>query len=406
MRIAPKFATLDDYLLRCLAGRVRAPARLVLWNGSAIALSAEPPLAEVAVTDRRALLRLFLDPETNFGELYSSGRVLIRGSLEELLTAASRARHRPSNWYRRLISWWLTWRFRDSERGARNNIHQHYDLDTEFFRLWLDSSLNYSCAYYSAPALSLEQAQFAKMDLVCRKLRLQPGESVVEAGCGWGALALHMARHYGVTVKAFNISRSQIAYARESARQESLQGRVEFIEDDYRNIQGHFDVFLSVGMLEHVGLAHYPELSHGIQRALGTTGRGLLHFIGRNQPRPLNNWIRRHIFPGAYPPALGEVMPIFEPGDYAVIDVENLRPHYERTLQCWLERFEQAVPQIREKSDEAFVRAWRLYLAGSAAAFRTGSLQLFQVLFAGPECRWLPMSRAELYPAMPAQHAA
>ena len=405
MRIVPKLAAMDDYVLRRISKKVSAPARLVLWNGRAVMLAEDLPLVEVAIGDRMALLLLLLDPETNFGELYTSGRVRVEGSLEDLLTAASRA-GKPSNWYRRLISSWLTWRFPDDMRGSRRNIHHHYDLGTDFFRLWLDSSLNYTCAYFPSPALTLEKAQAAKMDLVCQKLRLRPGESVLEAGCGWGALALHMARNYGVTVKAFNISKDQIAYARESARREALHQRVEFIEDDYRNIRGHSDVFLSVGMLEHVGGSRYHELSDVIHRTIGNSGRGLLHFIGRNRPRPFNNWIRRHIFPGAYAPALREVMPIFEPWNYAVVDVENLRQHYEWTLQHWLERFEQAVPQIRGTFDEAFIRAWRFYLTGSVAAFRAGTLQLFQVLFAGSECHCLPPTRADLYQTSVETHLA
>jgi cyclopropane-fatty-acyl-phospholipid synthase len=208
---------------------------------------------------------------------------------------------------------------------------------------------------------------------------------------------MHMARKYGVTVKAFNISKDQLAYARARVKEEGLHHRVEFIEDDYRNVRGKFDVFVSVGMLEHVGRSHYKELSNVIHRTIGTCGRGLLHFVGRNRPSPLNNWIRRRIFPGAYPPALREVMPMFEHWDYAVIDVENLRRHYELTLQRWLERFEQAVPVVRDRFDESFVRMWRLYLAGSVAAFRTGALQLFQVLFAGPACQTLPSTRDDIY---------
>ena len=156
--------------------------------------------------------------------------------------------------------------------------------------------------------MTLEEAQVAKMDLVCRKLRLQPGETVIEAGCGWGALALHMAREYGVRVKAFNVSHEQIAYARARASHEGLASQVEFIEDDYRNVRGEYDAFVSVGMLEHVGVKHFPSLASVITRVLRPTcGRGLLHFIGRDIPRPLNAWTRRRIFPGGYPPTLAEV---------------------------------------------------------------------------------------------------
>jgi cyclopropane-fatty-acyl-phospholipid synthase len=208
-----------------------------------------------------------------------------------------------------------------------------------------------------------------------------------------------MAKHYGVTVRAFNISREQIAYARAQAKKEGLAGQVEFIEDDYRNVPGGFDAFVSVGMLEHVGHEHYGELAEVIRKAIGDTGRGLLHFIGRNRPAPFSTWIRKHVFPGAYAPTLGEAMEIFEQNNYAVLDVENLRLHYARTLEHWLERYERAVDQVKDMFGPEFVRMWRLYLAGSIAGFRVGTLQLFQVVFAGPERREIPWTRTHLYSA-------
>jgi cyclopropane-fatty-acyl-phospholipid synthase len=239
------------------------------------------------------------------------------------------------------------------------------------------------------------------MDHICRKLRLRPGDKVVEAGCGWGALALHMARQYGAEVKAFNISTEQVRYGRERARAEGLAGRVEFIEDDYRNIRGRFDAFVSVGMLEHVGKEKYAALRAVIDRCLTMEGsRGLLHFIGRDRQRPLNAWIRRRIFPGAYPPTLREALEwIFEPGGLSVLDVENLRLHYARTLVHWLGRFENTVEQVRAMFGEPFVRAWRLYLAGSEAAFATGWMQLFQVVFTRTGENDVPWTRDHLYGA-------
>ena len=255
----------------------------------------------------------------------------------------------------------------------------------------------YTCAYFSSPDMSLEQAQFAKLDHVCRKLRLQPGEKVVEAGCGWGALALHMARHYGVMVQAYNISREQIAFARQRARAEGLDGQVEFIEDDYRNVRGEFDAFVSVGMLEHVGTEHYRELGAVIDRSLRDSGRGLIHSIGLNYPRHMDAWTERHIFPGACPPTLAQMMQIFEPFDFSVLDVENLRLHYARTLEHWLQRYEDNAGRVSEMFDAAFVRAWRLYLAGSLTAFRSGGMQLFQVTFTRPDQNQLPWTRQYLY---------
>jgi cyclopropane-fatty-acyl-phospholipid synthase len=208
-----------------------------------------------------------------------------------------------------------------------------------------------------------------------------------------------MARHYGAEVKAFNISPAQIRYGRERARAEGIEGRVEFVEDDYRNIRGPFDVFVSVGMLEHVGLERYAALRDVIQRCLPAEGgRGLLHFIGRDRQRSLNAWIRHRIFPGAYPPTLREVLErILEPGGLSVLDVENLRLHYARTLVNWLGRFEGAVDQVRAMFDEPFVRAWRLYLAGSQAAFATGWMQLFQIVFARTGDNDVAWTRDHLY---------
>jgi cyclopropane-fatty-acyl-phospholipid synthase len=206
-----------------------------------------------------------------------------------------------------------------------------------------------------------------------------------------------MAREHGVSVRAFNTSREQVRCAKERVAREGLAGRVEFVEDDYRNIGGEYDVFVSVGMLEHVGPSRYRELGEVIHRCLKPRGRGLIHSIGRNRPAPVNAWIQKRIFPGAYPPTLSEMAEIFEPRAFSVLDVENLRLHYARTLEHWLERYEGQLPRVREMFDERFVRAWRLYLAGSVAAFRSGTLQLFQVLFTRPGNNDIPWSRAHLY---------
>ncbi len=364
-----------------------APLRLELWDGSGLA-SSPAPVATVVFKNRRALLAVMWDPELNFGERYMAGDVEVRGNLEAMLESLYVALRgsQPRPW----------WRLHGTNglNAAKANVHHHYDLGNDFYRLWLDRELVYTCAFFPTPDADLETAQVAKMDRVCRKLRLQPGERVVEAGCGWGSLALHMARNYGVTVRAFNISSEQIAYARDRAAREGLGGLVEFVDDDYRNMRGEYDVFASVGMLEHVGLHEFETFGRVIGRTLAANGRGLLHFIGRNQATPLNPWIRRRIFPGAYPPVLREVCDrIFEPQGLSVLDVENLRPHYAKTLSHWRCRFNAAAAEVQQKFDAAFVRAWDLYLAGSQAAFSTGWMQLFQVVFARGSSGAVPWAR-------------
>jgi cyclopropane-fatty-acyl-phospholipid synthase len=272
-------------------------------------------------------------------------------------------------------------------------------LGNDFYQLWLDADMVYTCAYFDRPDATLEAAQRAKLDYVCRKLQLRPGEHVVEAGCGWGALALHMARRYGVTVRAYNISAEQLQYARGRAAREGLDGRVTFIADDYRAIDGRCDAFVSIGMLEHVGRAQYETLGGVIDRVLDRErGRGLLHFIGRNVPLPFNPWITKRIFPGAYAPTIGEVSAaILERQRFSVIDVENLRLHYAKTLEHWLDRFERQAGTIQAMFDEPFVRMWRLYLASAQACFRTGDLQLFQVTFGRAADNGRPWTRDGLY---------
>ena len=386
----------DGGLLRAVAARVRpAAVRFALGSASARA-SEDPPVATIRFRDRRTLLALALDPVRRFGDAFAAGRVEVEGDLVAALESVYRAldsKSRSSLWAK------LGRHIPHSPLRDRDNVHHHYDLGNEFYKLWLDDQLVYTCAYFESPEQSLEQAQVAKMDLVCRKLGLRPGETVIEAGCGWGALALHMARHYGVHVRAYNIAREQIRWARDRAEREGLSGRVDFREGDYREIDGRCDVFVSVGMLEHVGRANYPELGRVLARTLDRKhGRGLLHFIGRDRPQPLDAWIRRRIFPGAYPPTLDETIGgVLAPARMSVLDAENLRPHYALTLKHWRERYERAMAGDRVPFDERFRRTWRLYLAGSEASFRTGWLQLFQVVFAPSGSSAVPWTRASLY---------
>jgi cyclopropane-fatty-acyl-phospholipid synthase len=385
-------------LRRGLDAMGHPPFTFVLWNGEEVhGRPGEAARVRLHVVDRRLLREILHSPDLAIGEAYVDGRLRLEGDLLTAIDAAFRASERAAAWARPLARA-LTWRPRvNTPRRSRDNVHRHYDLGNDFYSHWLDERMVYTCAYFERPEQGLEDAQLAKLDLVCRKLRLQPGEQVVEAGCGWGALALHMAEHYGVRVRAFNVSSEQVAYAREQARRMGLEGRVEFIEDDYRNLGGRCDAFVSVGMLEHVGRAHYRALSRVIDRVLAPNGRGLLHFIGHVRAIPMNPWIERYIFPGAYIPALSEMLPVLEPRRLEVVDVENLRRHYARTLEHWLERFEKASDWVASRYDERFVRMWRLYLASSITSFRAGSCQLYQIVFARAGSTRLPWTRDDLY---------
>ncbi len=396
----PFSRSVSRWLLQKIYRSIGHPrVRLSLTRGEAFPPAGTDILATVRIADLRTLAALVLSPEIGFGEGYSKGRIEVQGDLVRFLDAVL-ASIRDANaigWYSKLVSRWFDLAQRNSVRGSVRNIHYHYDLTADFYKLWLDPQLVYTCAYFPAPFSALEDAQTAKMDHVCRKIWLQPGERVVEAGCGWGALALHMAKHYGVGVRAFNISKEQILFARERAKQEGLEHHVEFIEDDYRNITGHYDAFVSVGMLEHIGTQNYETLGEVIHRTIGDAGRGILHFIGRNSPYSFSPWIRKRIFPGACAPSLAQATAVLQPWNFSVLDVENLRNHYVRTLELWLDRFERSWDDVVKLLGTETARAWRLYLAGSIAAFHVGNLQLFQVVFSGAKCEKIPWTRAHLY---------
>jgi cyclopropane-fatty-acyl-phospholipid synthase len=397
---APTRLSFEARLLRHLLKSLGdAPMRMTLWNGESVSADGDC-VAGIRFANRATLLKVLANPDLHLGDAYADGSVEVEGDLVKLIEAVYLTRYKartPLFGGRSRIARMMNRARRNTRSAARENIHQHYDIGNDFYRLWLDREMVYTCAYFPDPAMTLEDAQVAKMEHVCRKLRLKPGETVVEAGCGWGSFALHMAVRHGVRVKAFNISREQIAYARDRARVLDVGDRVEFIEDDYRNIDGQHDVFVSIGMLEHVGRDHHREFGRVIDRSLHRDGRGLLHSIGQTQALPLNPWIEKRIFPGAYPPTLSDMAALLEPQGFSVLDVENLRLHYALTLEHWLKRFEEAQDRVRDMFDEQFVRTWRLYLSGSVASFRVGELHLFQVLFARDRSNKVPWTRDYLY---------
>jgi cyclopropane-fatty-acyl-phospholipid synthase len=388
--------SLIRWVMKCV-GDPRISVRL--WDGNEFAVTDERPVACMEIRERRAVFELLRSPSVGFGECYSQGLIEIHGDLLAFINEVSSSitRKREDNYLRPKLQSLLHAARINSLTRSRHNVNHHYDLGNDFYRLWLDERMVYTCAYYDTPAATLDQAQVAKLEHVCRKLKLRPGQKVIEAGCGWGALALHMAEHHGVNVVAYNNSKEQVAFARERAAAMGLDDRVTFVEDDYRKIDGRCDVFVSIGMLEHVGLFNFRTLGELIKRSLKPDGLGLIHSIGRSHPQRMDPWIVKHIFPGGHVPSLSEMMSVFEPYRFSVLDVENLRLHYARTCASWLENFEAVADQVAEMYDEEFVRMWRLYLAGSSAGFQSGTLQLYQVLFAPRGNNNVPWTREYQY---------
>ena len=387
----------ERYLLRRVLDTMGSPRFAVaLWDGFKVSPKDAAPVATVNVHSRSALNQLLRQGDMGFGDAFSNGGISVEGDLVAMLVAAFTVPE-PTGIAAVVKSLQQRKPRANTKDGSRENIHHHYDIGNDFYRLWLDKEMQYTCAYFPEDELTIEAAQQAKMDHVCRKLQLRPGDRVAEAGCGWGGLARHMALNYGAKVSSWNVSAEQVQYATDRAKAEGYDDRVTYVLDDYRNITGEYDAFVSVGMLEHVGLDNYTELGSVVDRCLTQNGRALVHTIGRNRPRLMNAWIEKRIFPGAYPPTLKEMMEIFEPNRFSVLDVENLRLHYAKTLAHWLARYDASDEQVQAEFGEDFARAWRLYLAGSQAAFLAGGLQLFQVVFTRERNNELAATRRHLY---------
>jgi cyclopropane-fatty-acyl-phospholipid synthase len=266
---------------------------------------------------------------------------------------------------------------------ARRNVAHHYDLSDTLYDLFLDTDRQYSCAYFAGPDESIETAQANKKRHIAAKLLLKPGQRVLDIGCGWGGLALYLAKECSVDVTGLTLSKEQCRVAERRAAAAGLADRVRFELLDYRQMAGTFDRIVSVGMFEHVGVVHYPAFFAKLNQLLAADGVALLHAIGRKDgPGATNPWLRKYIFPGGYSPALSEVVPVVERTGLWLTDVEILRLHYAETLKTWRHRFLANRERIRALYDERFCRMWEFYLAGCEMAFRHQGQIVFQMQLA------------------------
>jgi cyclopropane-fatty-acyl-phospholipid synthase len=347
------------------------------------------PAVTIRLRDRRLHWQLVLNPGLHAGEAYMDGTLTVEeGTLYdfvELMAANLDAAGRGAikgpvgqlrRWLRRLTR-------RNTPSRSERNVAQHYDLSGELYELFLDSERQYTCAYHPTGTEDIEQAQRAKERHIAAKLLLAPGQRVVDLGCGWGSLSLHLARHHHVDVTGVTLSREQYEWANARAAELGLADRARFLHRDYRDVGGQFDRVVSIGMLEHVGVANFGTLFTRIQQMLTPDGIGLVHSIGRMRgPGATNPWVRKHIFPGGYIPALSEVLPAIERSGLWVCDVEILRVHYAHTLRLWRERFQANRERAAALYDERFCRMWEYYLATSEISFRHLDNYNFQIQLA------------------------
>jgi cyclopropane-fatty-acyl-phospholipid synthase len=349
-----------------------------------------------------------LNPEFYLGEAYMNGElVLERGTLWDLMELIGRnCPPQPHSRSRRVAEMVRRCLQRaNSPRRSSRNVSHHYDLSQALYRTFLDEDLQYSCAYFRAPGMSLDEAQQAKVRHIAAKLRLEPGQRVLDIGCGWGGLALSIAQASDVQVTGITLSQEQLEVCRERSCRAGLDDRVRFELRDYRDVEGVFDRIVSVGMFEHVGAARYPAFFQTVQRLLTDNGAALIHSIGdRGEPNRNNPWIEKYIFPGGHIPALSEMAAAVQQTGLWITDVEVLRLHYAETLRRWRERFLRRASTVCELYDERFIRMWEFYLASTEMSFRYGGLMVLQVQLA-QSVDALPCTRDYMVEAERAWHA-
>jgi len=359
-------------------------------GGNEHVFSGEPgPNVTMRLSDKSLYHKLVFNPELNAGEAYMDGQMTFENStLRDFLTLISINRISLGSYPVQKILRRVSRQFKKFQQAnpigkAAENIAHHYDLGNNFYRLFLDEGMQYSCAYFLSDDDTLEQAQRNKLRLLAAKLNLSPGQRVLDIGCGWGELALYLAALNDIEVVGITLSREQHEKAQSRAQSAGMGERVRFELKDYREVEGRFDRIVSVGMFEHVGVQHYGEFFAKINELMDDDGIALIHSIGHmSPPGTASPWLRKYIFPGAYSPALSEVFDVVEQNSLWVTDLEILRLHYAKTLAHWMQRFETNRDKIEAMYDERFGRMWEFYLVSAEMMFRTGSQLVFHMQLA------------------------
>lgn len=346
---------------------------------------AGPPLV-ARVTSRLWAARIAARPGLYVGEAYmDGGLVLEQGSIDDFIDLiGENAKNRPIRRRRGLSRWLRDRRVQaNSRRAAHRNVAHHYDLSDELYRRFLDADLQYSCAYFARPGMTLDEAQLAKKRHIAAKLLIEPGMSVLDIGCGWGGMAMTLAEEAGAVVDGVTLSAEQLAVARSRAEARGLASRARFHLRDYRDVTETYDRIVSVGMFEHVGRPNYQAFFDSLAARLKDDGVALIHAIGRPEAGAATNaWVAKYIFPGGYSPALSEILPAIERAGLIVTDLEILRLHYAQTLRCWRDRFAAARGEIVQLYDERFCRMWEFYLGIAEQSFRARRQFVWQVQLA------------------------
>ncbi|MBX4261388.1 cyclopropane-fatty-acyl-phospholipid synthase family protein [Clostridium estertheticum] len=336
------------------------------------------------------------NPSIALGEGYMTKKLEVVGSVQSVIESLYNNKEsflKKSAKYQHLIK-----KIKNSIKRSKDNIEFHYDIGNDFYKLWLDDTMSYSCGYFKNDTDSLYQAQINKINHILKKLNLKEGQTLLDIGCGWGELIITAAKQYKVKAIGITLSEEQFEKVNERIKAEGLEDLVEVKLEDYRELKNlKFDRIVSIGMLEHVGLDNLSEYFHVVNSLLNDKGLSLVHCITGINEGGTNTWIDKYIFPGGHVPAIKTIISDIAEQNFELIDIESLRRHYGKTLEHWAGNFENALPIIEKSKEKTFIRMWRLYLNSCAASFNCGNINLHQILFAKGVNNDLPLTREYLY---------
>lgn len=365
------------------------------WDGSTECYGFETPKFKIIINEPLHKSEIISDPSIAFGEAFMDKKIDIEGSIEDVIESLYNTDKNflgsgAVSLIHKLAS--------NNLKKSRENIQFHYDVGNDFYKLWLDESMTYSCGYFKNEDDTLDEAQKNKVQYILKKLNLKEGETLLDIGCGWGELILEAAKEYKVKVMGVTLSSQQFERVKERIEEENVSELAEVQLIDYREIKDRkFDKIVSVGMLEHVGKHHLKEYFSTINQLLNDKGISLVHSITNIDEGGTNSWMNKYIFPGGYVPSIYELIEYISDERFLLLDVESLRLHYVKTLQCWAQNFENAIDEIKKTKNEKFIRMWRMYLNSCAASFKSGNINIHQILFSKGVNNYIPMTRDYMY---------
>ncbi len=375
------------------------PLEITYWDGETKKFSNREPVAKIKIKTQQAFEEIMGQLSLGFGENYINGNIEVEGNLQEVLRLESLPHLKKVKPSLKVLKDIAIHRFLtlNSIKQSKENIETHYDLGNNFYKLFLDKGLTYSCAYFKNwDSDTLEQAQDNKYELIVRKIGLKSSDRVVDVGCGWGGFLIYAASKFDIKGLGCTISKNQYEYTKDKIKELNLNNKIEVVYEDYRNLTGKFDKFVSIGAYEHIGKNYAFAFFNKLNKILKEGAIGLLHTIGHNEPMQTDPFTTKYIFPGGYLPSLEELVRKIRQVGFYVIDIENLRPHYAKTIDNWIERFGKNIEEIKKMFDEKFIRMWWLYLNGAAESFKYGDGQLYQIVFSKGQID-IPKYRGNIY---------